>query len=234
MSQYSWILFDADSTLFDYQRAEVAALTRAFSQAGLSFRDDYLAAYRQVNYQIWMELERGEISREALKVERFERVFAAIGLATDTAVFSDHYLANLAQGSYLIDGAEDTIRRLIGRVGLVLITNGLAAVQRPRLAGSALAGQFEHVVISEEVGAVKPDPAIFDATFSLMGDPGRDEVLIVGDSLTSDIKGGSDYGIDTCWYNPKGEVCALDLTIRYDVREITEVVTIAGLQTKAD
>ncbi|MEM7584627.1 MAG: YjjG family noncanonical pyrimidine nucleotidase [Acidobacteriota bacterium] len=224
MPNYTWILFDADGTLFDYQRAEVEALTRAFSEAGLAFEDQYLATYREVNHKIWLELERGEITRAELTVERFERFFQAIGETSDAAAFSDRYLALLAQGSFLIEGAEATVRELQDRVGLVLITNGLAAVQRPRLAGSPLADLFQHVVISEEAGAVKPHPAIFDATFATLGQPRREDVLIVGDSLTSDIQGGSDYGIDTCWYNPAGAACELDLRITYDIRDIGEVV----------
>ena len=210
---YHWILFDADGTLFDFSRAETAALTAAFAEEDLSFEDRHLELYRQVNASIWQELERGEIEREELKVRRFERLFEAAELEIDAQAFGARYLKCLAARSDLIAGAEEILRRLRGKVRMILLTNGLKDVQRPRLAGSPIEGYFEDVVISEEVGAVKPDPEIFDVAFSRMGQPNKNKVLIVGDSLTSDIRGGSDYGIDTCWYNPAGETCELEVAI---------------------
>ncbi len=226
---YQWILFDADGTLFDYRQAEVAALAAAFARVGLGLEPRHLELYRKVNGQIWLELERGEVGREELKVKRFERLFEAAELDVDPVAFSVEYLDCLSARSDLIPGAEEILRQLAGKTRMVLLTNGLKDVQRPRLAGSTIEGYFDDVVISEEVGAFKPDPAIFEVAFARMGWPGKSDVLIVGDSLTSDIQGGSNYGIDTCWYNPAGEICELDLTIRYEIRQLDELVAIAGV-----
>jgi 2-haloacid dehalogenase len=118
------------------------------------------------------------------------------------------------------------IRALHGNVGLAVITNGLKDVQRPRLARSAVGQYLDHVVISEEVGAAKPDRRIFDAAFHLMDHPGKEEVLIVGDGLTSDIQGGNEYGIDTCWFNPLRRPCDPDIASRYEITSLSELLSI--------
>lgn len=224
--KYQWLLLDADGTLFDYEKAEAAALRKTFEQAGCRFEPGHLEAYRRINGRIWRELELGETTPDRLKVRRFELLFAAIGVASDPAAFSEQYLENLAHASYLMKGAEEMIRALHGKVGLAVITNGLKDVQRPRLARSAVGQYLDHVVISEEVGAAKPDRRIFDAAFSQMSAPRKEEVLIVGDSLTSDIKGGSDYGIDTCWFNPMRRPRDLDVEIRYEITSLSELLSI--------
>ncbi len=225
---YRWILFDADGTLFDYSQAESAALEKAFAASGLAFEAAHVELYRQINHRIWQRFERGEIAQTELKVRRFEQLFEAAGFDGEPERFSQRYLHGLAQGTQLLDGAEQVVRELHGRVGMVILTNGLKDVQRPRLAGSALDGYFDDVVISEEVGSAKPDPAIFDAAFSAMGHPDKEDVLIVGDSLTSDIQGGSDYGIDTCWFNPEGKPRETTARISYETRRLSEVANIVG------
>jgi 2-haloacid dehalogenase len=223
---YKWVLFDADGTLFDYDRAESAALQRTFEEMGQGFEPRYVEAYRQINSQIWLEFEQGRISQERLRTLRFEMLFEAAGVRLSPETFSTRYLRNLAQGTDLIDGAEEVVRTLHGRTGLMLITNGLQEVQRPRFARSALNGFFAGLVISEEVGAAKPHPRIFDVAFEQMGQPGREEVLMVGDSLTSDMRGGSDYGIDTCWYNPGQQPRNPDVEIRYEIQDLRQLLNL--------
>ena len=226
---YTWFLFDADGTLFDYDKAEGAALSRTFAQFDHDFDAAYLDAYRTINGRLWRDFELGTIEQERIKVLRFERLLATIGLtsALDAPAFSARYLENLGNCTDLIDGAEPLIAALRDKVHLALITNGLQAVQRSRLAQSSIGSVFEVVVISEEVGCSKPRPGIFDVAFTRMGHPSKDEVLIIGDSLTSDIKGGYDYGIDTCWYNPSARLRALDVTPTYEVRVLSELFSLA-------
>lgn len=223
---YTWFIFDADDTLFDYDKAESAALSRTFAQFGCPYDAAYLDAYHTLNAQLWRDYERGAIKQDLIKVLRFKRLFAAIGLASapDVATFSARYLENLGSRTDLLAGAETTIAALRGVVRLALITNGLQVVQRGRLARASIGGAFEVVVISEEVGCSKPHPGIFDVAFARMGHPRKDEVLMIGDSLTSDIKGGSDYGIDTCWYNPSGAPHPPDMAITYEIRALNELL----------
>jgi len=223
---YTWFLFDADDTLFDYNKAESAALSRTFAHFDCAFDAAYLDAYHTINAQLWRDFERGAIEQERIKTLRFARLFAAIGLtsAPDVAAFSARYLENLGSCTDLIDGAENVIAALRGVVCLALITNGLQIVQRARLGRSSIGSAFEVVVISEEVGCSKPRPGIFDVAFARMGHPRKDEVLMIGDSLSSDIKGGSDYGIDTCWYNPGSAPRPVDVTITYEIRTLDELL----------
>jgi len=224
--RYKWLLLDADGTLFDYDQAEASALEESLEQIGVRSEPRYTQHYRQINAQMWRAFEQGKVSQAWLKIRRFELLFEAIGVESDPETFSVSYLQNLAQGSQLIEGAEEVVRRLSEKVGLVLITNGLQMVQRSRLAKSPLGGYFTNIVISEEVGAAKPDGKIFDIAFGMMNNPSKAEVLMVGDSLTSDIKGGNDYGIDTCWFNPRRKPCHQDVRITYEIHHLSELMSI--------
>jgi 2-haloacid dehalogenase len=224
---YQWLLLDADGTLFDYDRAEMAALRLTFEAAGQTFHPSYAEAYRRINAAIWREFELGQITQELLRTRRFAQLFDEVQVDLDLEHFSSAYLRNLALGTDLLDGAEELLRALYGRVGLALITNGLKDVQRPRLERSTIGGCFDAVVISEEVGAAKPDPAIFDVALARMGHPRREEVLMVGDSPTSDVAGANRSGIDACWFNPAGLPLPPGLEVRYQIRELGELVELA-------
>lgn len=221
---YQWLLFDADNTLFDYDKAEAAALANSFQQFGLDFDQTTGAQYRTINAQIWHDYELGHITQQDLRAERFRRLFTAVHLPTDAEAFSRQYLVNLSQAGHLLDGAEALLRRLAASYHIAIITNGIADVQRPRLAASSIHDLVEAFVISEEVGVAKPDPAIFDVAFARMGQPAKSEVLIIGDSLSSDMQGGLNYGIDTCWYNPAGKTASLPVT--YEIRQLDELLSI--------
>jgi 2-haloacid dehalogenase len=224
--RYRWLLLDADGTLFDYDRAEATALAHTFEQAGHGFQPGYAQVYQQINERMWLAYERGEISQERLRISRFEQLLEAVQVDADPHAFNVRYLKHLAAAAHLIDGAEEVVRALYGRVGMVLITNGLAEVQRSRLARSMLHGYLDAVVISEEAGAAKPDRRIFDVAFAEMDHPRKEDVLIVGDSLTSDIQGGSAYGIDTCWFNPQGVPRTMDVDVRYEIERLGELLNI--------
>ena len=200
---YSWLFFDADDTLFDYSRAEASALAATADEFGLASVPDLMPTYQAVNAQIWIEFERGTIDALELRTERFARLFAALGIRADVEDFSQRYLVHLSHGFFLFDGAPELLARLGQRFQMGLITNGLPEVQRPRLAGSGIAGYFKFVAISEEIGIAKPDPAFFSAAMALAGNPDKRQVLVIGDSLNSDIRGGIQAGLDTLWFNPK-------------------------------
>ena len=222
--KYRWLLFDADGTLFDYDRAEATALRRAFARFDQPFEPEYAAAYRRINADLWRAYERGEIDQDRLRLERFARLFAALGLDLNAAQFSAIYLQHLAQAAYLIPGAEDVLTALHGKMGLALITNGVADVQRSRLGRSTIGGYLSPWIISGEVGVAKPDRAIFEIAFRAMGQPRKKEVLIIGDSLTSDMEGGRSFGIDTCWFNPRGKPRPPGIEVHYEIRDLREIL----------
>ena len=202
--RYDWIFFDADGTLFDYDTAEAAALQGGFEACGLPYRPEIGPLYSEINAGIWRDYELGSITQTRLKTERFRRLFGVLDLAADPEEFSRRYLEILSRQTALLEDAEEVVSALAGSVKLLLITNGLAEVQRPRFAASTIGMFFSEIVISEEVGIAKPDPAIFELAFDRIGRPARERVLMVGDNLGSDILGGARYGVATCWYNPAG------------------------------
>ncbi|MFN8629072.1 MAG: YjjG family noncanonical pyrimidine nucleotidase [Chloroflexota bacterium] len=226
--RYPWLLFDADDTLFDYGRAETDALVGAFAAQGVGFQDAWLPVYQRVNAAAWRLLEEGAVTAARLRVLRFEQLFSELRLALDPAAFSAVYLRQLSQQAHLVDGALDVLKSLHATHRFAIITNGLSDVQRPRLASSPLAPLIDHVLISEELGVAKPAPGFFDIAIERLGSPDRRDLLIIGDSLSSDIAGGAASGIDTCWFNPGGLPQRADVVPTYEIRSLEELRAIVG------
>jgi YjjG family noncanonical pyrimidine nucleotidase len=225
---FPWLLFDADGTLFDFDRAESIALKHAFQSINTPFEDEYLDIYRRINQELWQALERREITPKVLPVRRFELLIDVLQLTASPVEMSEVYLAQLSLCAELIDGAYDVLRTLHATCRIAIVTNGLQAVQRSRLANSRIRDYITALVISEEIGAAKPEPAFFDIAFERLGHPAKSEVLLIGDSLSSDIKGGADYGLDTCWFNPAGEPRPNDLRINYEIAHLHQLLEVLG------
>jgi len=226
MSRYTWLLFDADGTLFDYDRAENVAFQRAFQDVGIPFESVYLTTYRRINRRIWDDFEAGKITAERLKTKRFELLFEELQKAVNAQEFSNRYLSNLSEATYLLDDAENIVKTLATGYHIGIITNGLTKVQRPRFSASAVAPYIEATIISEEIGVAKPDVRIFDVAFEQMRHPARAEVLIIGDSLSSDMQGGYNYGIDTCWFNPSEMACSVAFQPTYEIHHLSKILDI--------
>jgi len=224
--KYKWLLFDADGTLFDYDNAEVTALKTTFENSGAYFSDLYHQRYRQINVGLFKDLEKGLISSVELRTKRFELLFSEFDIDVDVKEFSKFYLKNLSENSMLISGALETIRHLYPEHKMLLVTNGIADVQRSRFDNSAIKKYFEDIIISDEVGFAKPATEFFDTAFTSMGQPAKEDVMIIGDSLTSDMTGGVKYQIDTCWYNPSKVQNENNLNITYEIIELQELLKI--------
>jgi len=227
---YEWLLFDADNTLFDYEAAERQALALSFEQAELPYGPDVLVLYQEINAELWGDFEGGETTVERVKVDRFAQLLSTLPVAEPPAPadFSVLYLLNLGDCTHLIPDAEFVLQQAGRRAHLALITNGLAAVQRSRLAKSGLAVYFEAVIISEEVGVAKPDPRYFEIAFEQMGYPPKDLALVIGDSLTSDMRGANLYGVDACWFNPDGRLRDPDVEVRYEIHRLCDLLDLIG------
>jgi YjjG family noncanonical pyrimidine nucleotidase len=198
-------LLDADNTIFDYDRAERDALDGVLAEAGVAASDALRAAYRRINDGLWRAFEQGAVTQEALKVERFRRLFAeaAPGARADPAAVSRRYLELLGRQAHLLPHAAAALADLAQRAALALVTNGISEVQRPRLARSGLGPLFSVVVISGEVGFAKPDPRLFRVAAEGLGLAG-DEVLCVGDVPGTDIRGARAAGMAACWVAAPG------------------------------
>jgi len=220
--QWPWVLLDLDGTVLDYDRAEEEAVLRTLVGAGLPADGDMVARYRQVNARHWSALERGATTAARLRTERWAELLA--GTVPDRAddvdlvALASAYVANLAAGAYLLPDASEVVAELAVTHRIAYITNGLADVQRPRMAASALAGLGEVLIISDEVGAAKPDAAIFAAALSAMGEPDPSGVTMVGDSLSADIAGGRAVGFTTVWVAPSEQPDPTDPALRPDHR----------------
>ncbi len=202
---YNHLLFDADGTLFDFKAAERFALEALFHELEIEGTECVKALYSELNHAIWLEFEQGTITIEALKTERFRRFFDRLQLAYDPEKTSERYLDFLSRSNHLLPKARELLMALRQRgYRLSLITNGISRVQRGRLAATKTLSFFDHVVISEEIGSQKPDPAFFNALFTITGmdEEDRKRALVIGDSLSSDIKGAIGASLDSCWYNP--------------------------------
>ena len=224
MKKYTIALFDADETLFDFSKSESAAFCEALASFGVEADEDMVVTYKKINDSLWKKLEQGEIARERLVYQRFEMFFDTYGISADAKIMAERYLSALAEKTYLIDGAKELISSLDGKVKKYIVTNGVERVQRSRYANSELYGCFDGIFISEAIGANKPDPRFFEYVAAHIDGFRKENALIIGDSLSSDILGGINFGIDTCWFSPKGGSGELSPT--YTVKKLDEIMPI--------
>ena len=220
------ILWDVDGTLLSFKKAERAAMQSCFDSYGLGqCTEEQLRRYSVLNLDYWKRLERGEITKERLLVERFEKFFAAEGLpCADPAGFNAEYQLRLGDTICFNDDSYRLVESLRGRVGQYAVTNGTRVAQDRKLRRSGLDKLFDGIFISDAVGCEKPGLAFFDYVFAHIPPWGKEEILIVGDSLTSDIRGGNNAGIRTGWYNPDGEENTAGVHVDYELRDLREVL----------
>jgi len=250
---YNWLLFDLDGTLLDFHKAEYSCMEATLKSFGFRADDAVLQSYRLINDAYWKMLERGEITQEALALARHRTLFERYGFAGDFEAFQRQYEGALSESSDLYAGALAVLDQLraLDTCHLAIVTNGFARIQERRIALAGLAAYFEHIFISEQVGFRKPQAEYFAAVFRAIGGDGwdldassnrspnmpcavagaaicRENTLIIGDSLTSDIKGGADFGIATCWFNPDGLANTLGVRVDHEIKALAELLPIVG------
>lgn len=219
------ICFDVDDTLLDFHAGEIIAFKQAMHQIGFeSSNEDYLL-YERINSNLWKEYEYGKISKDKLRVKRFEDFFQELKINFDPYKMSDIYLENLSQQCFLIDESKDIVEKCSKKVPLAVATNGIASVQRSRLKKSGLMPYFKYLFISEEMDAVKPQIEFFEQIFKMTGCQ-PNEILFVGDSLSADIKGAVNSGCISVWYNPKHIKNNFDFKPSYEIQNLNELIKI--------
>lgn len=217
------VLFDLDDTLFDFHKAEKIALTKTLVHFGIDPTEETLALYSTINAAHWKRLELGEISREEVKVGRYRELFETIGVECDPVKATAYYESMLAIGHYFMPGAPELLEELYRKYRLYIVSNGTAKVQEGRIGSSGITKYMDGIFISQILGANKPDKQFFDICFAEIPDFSLSETVIIGDSLSSDIKGGINAGITTVWFNPKGIENDNDIKPDYTIKELSEV-----------
>lgn len=222
------ILWDIDGTLLDFEMAEKEAIRTCFQEFELGeCTDEMIARYSVINKGYWERLERKEMTKPEILVKRFEDFFKTEGIVTDCAAnFNGEYQVRLGDTICFCDDAYELVKGLKSRVKQYAVTNGTKVAQDKKLDKSGLIHLFDDVFISEEVGFEKPDVKFFEYVWSKIGQYEPDEVIIVGDSLTSDMKGGNNAGIKCCWYNPKGLVNTNGVKLDYEIKSLQEILVI--------
>ena len=217
------VLLDLDDTLLDFHRAEAEAIRHTLAEIGIDPTDETVALYSKINRSCWAKLETGEYTREEVLHRRFDMLFATLGVSGNSHETQKLYEYRLSLGAYYLDGAEELLDLLYGTYRLYLATNGIVNVQSRRIKDSGIGKYFDGIFVSEKIGYNKPDKRFFDAAFAEIQDFSKDETIIVGDTLTSDILGGINAGIKTVYFNPNHRKNDTGITPHYEISSLSEL-----------
>jgi 2-haloacid dehalogenase len=225
---YKYILWDVDGTVLDFLASERYAIRFLFKQYNIGeCSDEMLKMYSAINVKYWQILERGELTKKEILLGRFLEFFDIIGVDTSIAErFNLDYQVTLGDHIEFVDGAKEALMSQKGKYTIAAVTNGTKIAQEKKLSLSGLDKIFDAVFISENIGVEKPNIEFFDYVFEKLGITDKKEVLLIGDSLTSDMKGGFIAGIDTCWFNPKHTPNLSEIPITYEIDSLDKLVTI--------
>ena len=217
------VFLDIDDTLLDFHRAEALAIRTALTRFGIEPSEANVKRYSAINRSCWERFERGELTRESVLTTRFNMLFSEMGVEFSPDEAHRIYEYELGSYHFYIDGAREMLEEIYRDYDLYITTNGISIVQNRRIADSGIAKYFKGIFISEEIGFNKPQKEYFDFIFDKIEGFDKDGAIIVGDSLSSDILGGINAGIKTCWYNPKGLPSKAEITPDYVLADITEL-----------
>lgn len=235
---YKLVLIDLDDTLFDYPKTEEVAFRNTFEELGF-FMESELGnekkeeiyekiknRYKDVNLQLWKDLEKGAVDKDRLKVVRFEKIIEEFDLKYDPYEMSELYLKKLGEGIFPFEATEKLCEYLHSKYKVGIVTNGIKEVQHSRIENSTIVKYIDKIIISDEVGVNKPDKRIFEYAMNYFEIMDKSEVIMIGDSLGADIKGGQNAGIDTCWVNLRNNVNDIGIVPKYEVRKLEELFEI--------
>jgi len=220
---FEFLLLDLDDTILDFQKSEEYGIRKTLSDAGIEPTEQICLRYSQINKEHWKRLELGEITRERLLISRFEELYRELETDADPARSAVEYMDNMASVHFFLPGAEDAVHALSKKYRTFIVSNGTASAQERRLTSANLYPYFEKVFISQLIGINKPAKEFFDRCFAQI--PGFDpqKALIVGDSLSSDIQGGINAGIATCWVNPNHKPPKANIPADYEIERLSQL-----------
>ena len=218
-----FLFLDLDDTILDFHKAERIALSKTLTEFGVEPAEEVLSLYHRINLWHWEQLEQGKLTREEVLVGRFAALLRELGVSADAVRCTRSYEGNLAVGHYFLPGAEEAVANLSQKYRLFLASNGTATVQAGRLTSANLYRFFETVFISQELGFNKPAKEFFDACFARIPDFDPKKAVMVGDSLTSDIRGAKGAGIAACWFNPRQEAPIPGISMDYEIHSLPQL-----------
>lgn len=220
---FEFLFLDLDDTILDFQKAEKVALSKTLQSFGLTPTEEVLKRYSKINKAHWEALERKELTRDQVLLGRFHVLFQEFQLPVEPEQVARGYEHNLGIGHWFLPGAEEAVERLSKKYKLYLASNGTASVQKGRMTSANLYRFFEKVFVSQEIGANKPAPEYFERCFAQIPGFDKSKAIIVGDSLTSDILGGQNAGIATCWVNPQHKERRPDIRVDYEIEALSQL-----------
>lgn len=220
--KYQWILFDADETLFSFN--SYLGLKAMLARYQIDFSEQDYQQFQAVNKPLWVAYQNNEITAQDIQTRRFAKLSAQTGV--EPLKLNQELMAEMALVSKPLDGVLEMLNALYGKVKMGIVTNGFTELQQKRLENTDTAHFFDIVVISEQIGAAKPDRQVFDYAFALMDEFDKTKVLMVGDTLASDILGGNNAGIDTCWVNLHHAENNTQIKPTYEIHDIRQIIQI--------
>lgn len=220
------VLIDVDNTLLDFHACARVSMAEGLEELGVAFAPEMFETFTQINNGLWLALEKGEITREELHRVRFMRIFAQLGLPLDGPAFEKRFRQRLDQAAEPVPGAMALLQYLAGKYTVCAASNAAQAQQRSRLEKAGMLPLLTELFTSGRIGADKPGRAFFEGCFALLPEAKPGETVMIGDSLTADIRGAKDFGLVTCWFNPGEKPCPADLRPDYTVRALEEIQSI--------
>lgn len=221
--RFTTILWDNDNTLMDFEYSLHKALHATFEAFGLFIDEQIIARYEVINSDYWKRLERGEVTKQQLLDGRFVDLFTELGYEVDVAAFRKMFQVELGSYFMYLDNSLEICKQLHGKVKQYIVTNGVRETQIKKITAAGLFDLMEEIFISGDIGYEKPRKEFFDRCLEKIEEKDLQKILIVGDSLTSDIAGGNNAGIKTCWYNPKKKTADSKYVIDYEIQNLDQI-----------
>lgn len=226
--KYRYLLFDLDDTLLDFKKTEEDAFHNAMLRSGLKEEEGYLELYSEINHKKWMQLNEGLINKQDIFRTRFQEFFERVGIHADGDEFNQTYLNALSEPVHYVDGVVEVLGELNKNHEIYIVTNGLQFVQQPRLSRCEFRDYIRKVYVSEVIGHEKPSAKFFDAVFDDIPGFVKEEAIIIGDTLSSDIRGGNQAGIATCWFNPNMKPHNGIDHVDFEIRQLCELINVVS------
>lgn len=217
------ILIDLDNTLIDFNECARHSIINAFRELGFTYTDKVFETFITENVKIWKRLEKGEITKPQLRADRWNIILQKLGIDFDGTVLEEMFENGVAKGAYAVDGAYELLDYLKDKYKLYIVSNGFRFVQESRLKIGNFEKYFDDIFVSEDVGIPKPAKEFFDYCFEKLGNPDKNDIILIGDSLTADVIGGINYGIDTVWFNKNKETLPDNINPTYTVNTLKEI-----------